>query len=292
MGWGSGGWGTSGWGVPGLGAGLQLVDARAVRENVVRLQFNQSIYFSGLLDPHDGSSAPRYAITPVAGSLGGDGLPTRPVAAAMVALALFAGAGGMYVDLTTDRPFSPWPGQYTVAVNQLVTAVGGALLQPGATSVVFPALYRGRVPHKPDLVTGRTDFANPQVAGALDGLPSTTPLGSFVVDATGDYAADAGLVSFKKRVMRRLMTKKGRFAHLPNYGVGIPDNIKQLARAGVREAIAADAEAQIKLEPETLACSVTVVPDAANPGLLRLQVRVQTRDGGLVAMTVPILVSA
>lgn len=287
--WGLGGWGTSGWGGPGAGDGLEVVDARAVRENVVRVEFNQPPYFSSLLDPSDASSPERFAVTPVAG-VAGDGLPTRPVTPASVERALFAGAGGRFLDLAVDRPFSPFPGAYVVAVNNLVVEATGALLLPGKTSRRFPSLYRGRVPHRPDLAIGRTDFANPSTTRDLDGLADGTPLGTFAVDASGDYAADRGMASYRKRVLRRLMTKRGRFAHLPNYGVGVPDNVKQLARAGLREEIADDAEKQIKLEPETDSAAVTVVPDADRPSLLHLRVRAVTRDGHTLDLSVPLLV--
>ena len=292
--WGSGaGWGATGWGGGGAGDALQLLAALAVRENVVRLYFSEPPKFTSLLDPSDAFNPSRYSIVPIDGTFGADERPTRAVTPAAAAQVVAAGAAGTQIDVTVDRPFSPYPSRYRVSANQLVTAAGGALLDPLYTSTVFDGVYRGMPAITPALTYTRRDIANPQVlAAALLTGDSGYALATFVVDETGDYATDQGETSYRKRVFRRLTTRRGRFAHLPNYGLGVVAASKQLARPGVREALAADAEAQIRLEPETRDVKVTLVQDPSTPDVTYLRVRAQTLTGEAMNFDVPLPVGA
>lgn len=291
-GWGLGPWGLSGWGVPGLGDGLELILAQAVRDNVVRLYFNRPIYFSRLSNPGDAALIERYELQTVAGTVGEDGLPVRPVSPAVAELATVEGAMGQAIDLTVDRMFSPYPAEYVVVVNGL-RATTGEVLTPGRTSFQFYGLAE----FVPDLTPGeilvRGDIANPQTREAVGvgvALSEITALGSYPVDETGDYALDQGLTSYRKRIFRRLTTRRGAFAHLPDYGVGLVEQVKKLARAGTREALAAEAEAQIRQEPETAAVSVTVSQSLTEPGLSFFVVRARTKANDGVNLSVPITI--
>lgn len=271
-----------------------MLDAQAVRENVVRLYFSTAVRFTGILDPNDAASAARYDVTPITGTSGLDGLPTRDVDAIAVELVRVPGAGGAQLDVVVDRPFTPWPSEYRVSASQIL-AHDGSLLDPAHASFVFAGVFKGLAVMKPDLAVARKDFANPQTLSGLLESGGVKPdgqeqgkLGSFFVDDTGDYAVDQGIASYRKRVFRRLTTRKGSFAHLPNYGVGIPDQIKSLSKAGLRESIAADAEEQIRREPETAAVSVVLVNDRNRPDVVVLRVRARTTHGDNVTDDIPL----
>lgn len=259
-GWGSGSWGFSPWG---FGTGpLQLLRAFAVRENVVRLFFDQPVYFTQVLDPGDGSNPRSYSVVAVPG-IAGDGDPTRTVNIIRAEIVKEAGAGGQQVDLVVDRAFSPFFCRYIVAVGD-VRAGSGSLLDAAFTSYVFDGVQAGRLPMVPDQAIGMRDIANPQTLAALVGLPDATAatplmLGTFRVDATGDVANDSGIISWKKRVIRRLITRPGGFAHMPAYGAGIPQQVKTLGRPGSRQLLAFSAEQQIRQEPETVSATVRIV---------------------------------
>ena len=45
--------------------------------------------------------------------------------------------------------------------------------------------------------------------------------GSLRIGADGDYVADEGTELMKKLILRRLLTPKGAFFHLPDYGYGL-----------------------------------------------------------------------
>ena len=290
FGFGGGQWGGSPWGV---GAPfLRLIDAQPRRENVVRLTFNVAVRFTGILDPHDASSRDRYDVQPIADTFGADENPTRDVDPIIAELVAEAGAGGAQIDLVVDRPFSPYPSRYLVSVNNMLTALGMPL-EIGFTSLAFDGLRRGLRTLEPGKLVPRRDIANPNSLEALLDSGSATAVppelqGSFVVDGSGDYAVDAGIVSYKKRVFRRLLASRGRFAHLPGYGVGALAAVKQLGRGATKQQIASDAETQIRLEPETEDVQVTVLDDPAHPELLHLQIHAKLVTGDRTTLSVPV----
>lgn len=160
------------------------------------------------------------------------------------------------------------------------------------TTVRTPAVFKQIV--APQVDSGRVtrDIANPQtLRGAIAAgvsLPDAEALlGTFRVDAQGDYAFDEGIETIRKRVVRRLVTAKGGFAHLPLYGVGIPALGKRLAVAANLAAVAADAEAQILGEPDVAEVSVRPIIDPATPSIVRFQIRVRTKEGKASVFDVP-----
>ncbi len=290
--WGSTPWGGGGWGGAALGEGLELVAVDPVAENLIRLTFNRGVRFTGLLDPFDGSDIGHYSVTEDTSTRGSDELPPRPVRPILAELERVEGAGGRLVDVTVDRPLSPYPSRYTCAVNGL-RAYSGVPLTIGRTSLVFDGLAMAARDPSRDATAAAGDFANPQTVFGLGSQGSLPPaaallLGTFPIDSTGDYGIDRGIVSYKKRILRRLTTTLAGFAHLAasRYGVGVTARVKQLARAGVKESLASEAETQIRLEPETAAVKVTIV-QGRDPGVTIFQVRARTLAGSDVGMDVP-----
>ena len=281
-GWGSGPWGSTPWG-SGL-SDLELQTALAIRENCVRLTFSEAPYFSELLDPSDASDIDRFAFAEDASTTGLDGLPARPVAPALVEQ---AGAGGTQLDVWTDRPFSPYPAVYLVSANNLRTS-GGSFLLPASTSVVFYGLQAGKEVQQRAPI--RKDFANPQSGFTTIGINGTTitdaMLGSYLADASGDYASDSGPTSLKKRLLRRMLASKGRFAHLPDYGVGLIEKVKMLAGSKVREELRAEIMRQAKEEPEVTAasCEIFPLPNARGAWVVRLKAKTKFGDNESVEL--------
>lgn len=292
-GYGNGPYGLSPYG-DGSPAPLNLLRAVATAENVVQLQFDQPVYWSGLLDEFDASQTQDFLVNIVAGTIGLDGNPVQPVAPATVAVStvLPLGAGpGTCLDVTLDRPMSSAPTLYTITVEDLASADLISLLSP--TTLQFEGLYHLLSIPSVASPTPRRDFANPQTAsnaGAL-GVVSNVGLGTFVVDSSGDYAIDQGVESYKKRVMRRLMTVPGGFVHLgQGYGVGIPSLGKKLALASTRQQVKATAELQIMQEPETE--SVTVSTMMTQDGRFFIMARCIMRGAGQVNVSAAVPLAA
>lgn len=286
-GWGGGPWGLTSWG-GGPDDDLALAVAVAMRENVLRLEFNVAPLFTGVLDQNDASNPARYAIVAVDGTVGLDGNPVRAVRPVLIAQPAIVGGGGRYVDVTVDRTFSPFPTQYRISVNNLVTTYG-LPMDLGATSVVFHGLTREYVPSLTEAAVPSRDIASPQTrSAALDPLPDVSQLvlGTYPVNDAGDYAFDEGLVNLKKRIFRRLFTRKGGFLFLPSYGIGVGTYAKKLNQAAVRQRLAVEAERQILREPEVSKARVRFIDRA--PGLVVLQVLVRTVHGAGFRMDAPL----
>lgn len=282
-GFGSEAWGRGPWGgLTFAGSGFAFT-AVAVRENVVRLTLSEPVQMSGLLDRFDGTQKTHYAFIEDDTTIGLDGSTARPVRAVRAA----PGPELNQVDITLDRPLSPFPSRYEVLVQGLYNQAG--LFLNGIAGAQFAGLYRAIVPPTAGLVVPSRDFANPQTLSALVGAFGDTTnkalLGTLQTDETGDIATDEGLISYKKRVFRRLSTDLGAFLHLPNYGVTIRRRVKQLGRPGLIQQLSAEAESQILQEPETQSVSVQIVQQGA---ITYYRIRIKTAAGQTVAMNAPV----
>lgn len=275
MPFGSGGWGSSSWGDGGSEVALNVPSVVAIRENVVRVTFDFVPYYSGALDTKDASDVTKYAIATVS-STGLDGSPAWDVTITRVD-AVFG--DDKSVDLILDRAMCPWPARYTVTVSDVWEASKTNKMY-SAISATFYALHQAIVP--PTIVQGPrgVDFASPNTyQGALDPVSSPQDirnLGTFPTNDRGDYAEDEGIQSLKKRILRRLFTRKGGFAHLPEYGVGIATYGKKLGSTATRAQIAAEAERQIGSEPEMSKVVVRSTPTVS--GVFRIDVLAQLKD--------------
>lgn len=284
-GWGAEGWGSDPWG--GSVGGFTFQGAVAIAENVVRCYFSDTPFYSGLLDELDASLNEHYAIEVDSTTFGLDGTPARPVRV------LFATVGSdtNSIDLVLDRPLTAAPSSYTIIVQGLADAATKTPM-PAAQSQTFVGLYRRIVPPQLGQPVPSRDFANPQTLESLLGTsplsPAAIAYGTYVVDDTGDYAFDEGLTAYKKRILRRGMTAKNAFAHLPGYGAGIPQMGKKLASASRRAGAAADWQAQIYQEPETASASVVSMTDPSIPNLCYFIVNAKTRTGGAVKFRVAV----
>jgi len=254
-----------------------LIRALAVRENVVRLEFSAPVYMSNVLDPGDASWRGRYALSPVAGSVDARGEPARAVAAARAVVA--DDSDGRLVDVYLDRSLSSYPSRYVVSATGLVDLESGDPIPLMVRE--FDGVRAPRQAPLPELAVLSRDVANPQ---QRTDVPGAVVLGSYVVDEGGDLAFDQGLASYEKRVLRRLSTPRGRYAHLPGYGVLLVESVKGLARESELARLASDAEQQVRLEPDTLRATVT----AERRGeMIVFVVRATTSGGRDVALAAP-----
>ncbi len=285
-GWGSGPFGDLPWGdsdnLFALGGSTIPL---AVRENVIRLEFNELVFLNGLGDQWDAGDPAKWSVSEDTSSVGADGLPARAVRVAGVELAKDVDPGefGRFVDLVLDRPLSPWPALYSVTFATIYNASKSDSVS--GTTPAFPATFRVLDLPRIDSPLIARDLANPQtLSAALEAIPNAgaqngIKLGTYSIDDTGDYAFDSGMASLKKRIVRRLITVPDGFAHLRNYGVGILRYVKQLASVELQSRLATIAEEQISREPEVAKCRVVFLAVSGRPGLYHLRIYVRTRQG-------------
>ncbi len=255
---------------------ISLVSALALRENMVALTFDGPVYYTRVLDNGDAFDVTRYIISVDPSSVDGEGEPIRPVLPAQADRPV-----PNTIHLWVDRRFSSFPAPYLIDVNGLLHA---DTLEPlDVHNATFHGLRAGLPAPSTDSGISNRDIANPQVTSQT---PQPGGLGTYPVDETGDVARDEGLVSFKKRVLRRLGTKKGAYPQLPGYGITAYQSVKALARPGVVDSIAKDAEDQIRQEPETINVKVRVV---MQDSLAYFRVKVRC-SFGTVEFSAPVLV--
>lgn len=286
LGWGKTPWGRGPWGT-GLSVPLQLVSAVAVRENAVRLQFNVTPLYTGTFDLGDASDPQYYNVQNDPTTTGMDGQPCRPVNVGQAVLVTnVPDSFGTLIDVEVDRPFSPFPGRYTVSCIGLIAFETMAPLDPAHRSLPFLGVAQGISPATPADFAGSRDIANPMFPAELAGYGYALSqqvlkiLGTIPIDSTGDYATDNQQVNLRKRILRRLFTRKGGFAHLgPGYGVGLLARIKKASKASDRADISTDATQQIKQEPGVVDAQVVITSDPSGSGLWYVNVRVKTLTG-------------
>lgn len=152
----------------------------------------------------------------------------------------------LYLDALLEGPGHAYR---VIASEQLV----GTSRPQSSRSAMFRTFGEAKAP-RPNATKKSFDLAN--VAPGVLG-----------VDADGDYTNDAAFATRKKRVIRRLTTSKGAFAHLPDYGLRLP--IKRLYTVGDLRALQADALEQVREE-----------------GILDAQVAISTPTPGVVLLVV------
>lgn len=95
------------------------------------------------------------------------------------------------------------------------------------------------------------DIFNPQGL-----LPSGSTGGVYTVATDGDYQLHGGTDFARKMILRRMMTTRGGFSHLPGFGVGL--RVKEPLPSGDLISLQKDIEDQVKLEPEVDKVKVSV----------------------------------
>jgi len=292
MSWGSSPWGSSSWG-GGPGGALDLVAAIIVRDNVVRLEFNAKVYLSHLLDPED-AVPEKFSAVPVPGTKGWNDSDARPVRLVKVEYSTESDgvpieANGFFLSVTTDRPFTPFPAQYEFTVRDIYEE-GNFSNTLAEKALLADSTYRILQRPKNDAPSTSRDFANPQTIRAAQGVsaqPALAKLGTYLVDDTGDYAYDDIQTGRRKRIVRRIVTRKNAFAHLTGYGVGVGAYGKKLASVATVSALLADIEAQLLQEPDIRTVKAKLIRDRARPGLYRIDVAVQPKVGKASMFQVP-----
>lgn len=170
-----------------------------------------------------------------------------------------------------DGDFVPGE-QYQIDVSGIVST-NPVYMTPA--TVLFTAFGAAGVPVPLELETlDAYDIRNPL---ADRDAPTGAALGQVVLDETGDLDVEARRRYLRKRIFRRLGTRKGAMLHLPDYGLEIDS--KRLLKAAELRKLQVDAETQIKNEPGVRAVRVSV--RQIRPGLVYLKIKVRDKFGSL-----------
>lgn len=252
-----GGFGGEAYGDPmGGGGGLHLVRAVAVAGQLVRAVFNKAPKTKSSAANNDGLNGANYDIAITVGT------GTKPLCVSTARVVQFPAfgllnAGEVGIDVQTDRPLVVGL-SYSLTVTTRMIAfdgdpIGFPYVQP------FVGAARPTLTRQNRTKQGVIDFAS-----GNNGLTVTN----------GDIDTVTGIPSTKLRCLRRTLTAKNSFAHLPGYGSSFePKAPMALNRIG---AVQADLRQQLRQEPDVQDAAVQVTLDAR--GIAIIDERVRTKQ--------------
>lgn len=172
--------------------------------------------------------------------------------------------------------FGPFTATHRILSVTLLDADGGAISNPPLNRADFAGVLSAET--KDEVTRARLrsnairDVANPPLPATGTG---TTVGGTLVINNAGDYDLESGAPLLRKLIIRRLITLKGGFFHLPDYGLGL--GVKETLPAANLIKLRAEAIRQIKREPEVEETDVQLTLSVKNE--LTVRVRAKTRTG-------------
>ena len=245
-GWGTGTWGTGSWSTGGPGT-LTIDRAVPLGPTSLRVFVSKELRALSSIATGDATNPRSWSVQRL------DTNAFLTVLSATVANDLLS------ADLQVLQKLSSWPQQVRVSGVGLLDKVGGLLGSPSSADA--PGMEKS----PPLLPTSQVeDLANPQFDTDLQ------VGGTLRVDGSGDYVRHAGVEFLRKLILRRLVTGRGGFFHLPDYGMGI--QVKQPLTGSDLVKLQAEVQRQVLNEPEFLTARATLELDAAK-NLLTITVR-------------------
>lgn len=251
-----GGFGFEAFGDPfGGGGGLHLVRAIAVGGQVVRAVFNKAPKTKSSAVNNDGLNGANYDLAITTGT------GTKPLCISTAAVIQFPAfgvqnSGEVGIDVQTDRPMVVGLAYSLTVTPRLIAFDGDTMGSP--YSQPFVGAARPTRNRQNRSKQGIIDFSSGD-----NGLTVTN----------GDIDTVTGIPSTKMRCLRRTLTMKNSFAHLPGYGSSFqPKAPMTTNRIG---ALQADLRQQLKQEPDVQDAAIQVTVDAR--GLAIIDERVQTK---------------
>lgn len=266
------GWGTSPWGLGpwGLGFGpLTITTAYAAGDRFVRVIL---------------SAPPLEDASTVVGSVYNPDTwqITTPSTGRVFTVLSVAKTGTNTYDILTLEEFDTHYVQMAVGTSTLKTAAGvpvGSLLTFGFAGVRLEATS---TPQRKTTTRGfaERDIANPPT-------PNSPVGGTLEITSAGDYKPVEGPQLLRKLIIRRLVSMRGDFFHLPEYGIGLRE--KEPLPVNDLVKLKKQIEQQIKLEPDVEGANIALSYDyAASALIVQMQVRMkQTGQRIDVALPIP-----
>lgn len=260
-----GGEGFEPWGDPyGVGGPLKVVRARAVESQTVRIVFDEPPKALVRSATDDALNPLNYQVAIIIG----EGTPPRVVGVKKDLVSAPAAAVSQDpetgVDVQVDRPLVVGV-EYRIRAFNLVAKAGGAL--------------------------GTPDFANFQGILSIDDVrPSERPFeftdfkfdsfananSAYIFNDAGDIAVHRGIENIRKRVVRRVVTPKNAYRHLPGYGTSFASHKAPMSVSNLAP-LKQDLLAQVKTEPDILDASVQM--QLTGQGVLTVLIKARTPQG-------------
>jgi hypothetical protein len=242
----------------GLG-GMTITSIRQSTLNTVDLVFSEEPNHLDPVNPDDAFHIPNYTVTG----------PVSPLPERLIQAVSYEGDNT--VRLWFDGPLVP-DEIYNFSITDIEGESGNILVgEPILLSLTAFGADRVPVPLQQD-PRQSWDIRNPQ---SPDDAPQNAPLGTFVLNDDGDLDIETKRQYLRKRIFRRLGTRKGAMYHLPEYGLELAD--KTLYTGTTLRQLQQEVESQISLEPDVV--SVRASAQQLLPGVVIVKIVVSDRFG-------------
>jgi hypothetical protein len=159
---------------------------------------------------------------------------------------------------------------YQIDISGIETE-SGAILNPPLVSSSFTAFGAKSAPVALQKQTEAYDIRNPQTESDA---PQGAPLASFVIQS-GDLDVETGKRYLRKRIWRRLGTRRGAMFHLPDYGLSVDE--KTLATPTALRRLQTEIEEQISAEQDVK--GVRAIVSQLTDGAFYVKISVISRFG-------------
>lgn len=159
---------------------------------------------------------------------------------------------------------------------QLIAALGGPTVthRLGAYTLRSPVGVLATAPRYLDFQgPAFAPFAPPEQLNRPIDIASAGVGAAFRIGPTGDYVQHSGAELVRKLIIRRIVTVRGSFRHLPNYGFGIQP--KGFINDTILFQLRSEIERVVLKEPEVVSARVKLTRSAQ--GVLHIYVTAQTR---------------
>ena len=241
------------------GGDLHVVRAIAVGGQTIRVVFNVEPKARSAGAGDDALNASLYSVAVTSGQAAQPRcVGVRETLVPFPAYGL-QGTDEVGVDVLTDRPVVVGLA-YTIAVAPSIVGRAGEIM--GAPySAAFIGAARPQRRSRRTRRTGLVDFASDPLTGP-------------VVDGSGDWAIQQGIDGTKKRSLRRMVTRKGAFSHMPTYGVLY--DFKAPATSSRIGNLKVDLAQQLQQEPEVTAVSTAISATVSGATIITVNERATT----------------
>lgn len=271
-GWGTGAWGTGPWGGATPQPPLAIENAVATSTKEVTVTLNRDPQEIAPTVPGDALNPATWIIQRLDTSAFFSVLAVTKVTDLEYAIAVLEDFGSEKV---THRVSAP----------TLLDETGSPITSPNSADFLG-VKYTDRANQVADAARRANairDVANPPVPATKDG---SVVGGTLVINSGGDYELETGAPLLKKLITRRLLTTRGAFFHLPDYGVGL--GVKELLPAADLIKLRGEILRQVRREPEVEDVGVTLALGTSNDLTVTVVAKLR-RTGEPVALSLGVV---
>lgn len=264
LGWGKDEWGTSPWGAAVPLAPLALDNARAISTKEVEVTLNRAPQAIAPTIPGDALNPATWVMQRLDTGAFFSVIAVRRTTSTTLVVTVLQDMGSVRV-------------QHRILTTTLLDENGNPISNPPLNRFDFEGILD--VEAKDALTRARRrsnairDIANPPVpvSGEISSIG-----GTFIINSGGDYELETGPSLVRKLIIRRLITPRGGFFHLPDYGLGL--GTKELLPTSDLIQLRTEIFNQTLREPEVEDATVRLVLGAQNDLTVRVSARISSGE--------------